>query len=192
MAFQGKLIIFTAPSGSGKTTIVKQIKSLIPNLAFSVSATSRPPRNGEIHGVDYYFLSPDDFKKKIEAKEFVEWEQVYEGKYYGTLKSEIEKKWSQGKHILFDVDVVGALNLKKQFGKDALTIFIKPPSIDELANRLKKRGTENEESLVQRINKAYKEMSFAPYFDKIIVNDNLENAVVETYRAITEYLDNKI
>ncbi len=192
MAFQGKLIIFTAPSGSGKTTIVKQIKSLIPNLAFSVSATSRPPRNGEIHGVDYYFLSPDDFKKKIEAKEFVEWEQVYEGKYYGTLKSEIEKKWSEGKHILFDVDVVGALNLKKQFGKDALTIFIKPPSIDELVNRLKKRGTENEESLVQRVNKAHKEMSFAPYFDKIIVNDNLENAVVETYRAITEYLENKI
>ena len=185
---KAKLIIFSAPSGSGKTTIVKEVlKTDIP-FAFSVSATSRAPREGEIHTKDYHFLSVNDFKEAIEKEHFLEWEEVYENQFYGTLKSEVEQKRQQGYNVLFDVDVVGGLNIKKFYGDEALAIFVMPPSIDELKNRLKGRGTETEESFNKRIDKAAEEMEYAKEFDVVVVNDDLNTAVKETIEAITNFI----
>ena len=187
---KGKLIIFSAPSGSGKTTIVKEIiKSDIP-FGFSVSATSREPRAGETHGKDYHFLSIKEFKNSIDKDHFLEWEEVYEDQFYGTLKSEVEEKRNQGLNVIFDIDVVGGVNVKKYYGDDALAIFIKPPSVEELKKRLTGRGTENAKSLKKRLDKAEKELTYAPKFDIVITNDKLENAVEETLFAIRDFLKN--
>jgi len=186
---KGKLIIFSAPSGSGKTTIVNWLMQQIPNLAFSVSATSRPIRPGEKNGVNYYFLSVDEFKKHIENDDFVEWEEVYENQFYGTLKSEIEKLRNEGKNIVFDVDVKGGINIKRLYGDDALSIFIKPPSIGELEKRLRNRNTDSEESIEKRIKKASYELQFEKYFDVVIVNDNLEEAEHKTLEVVSGFLN---
>jgi len=185
----GKAIIFSAPSGSGKTTLVKYLLSKNNDLSFSISACSRPRRENERKGKDYHFLNEVDFRSKIENDEFVEWEEVYKGNYYGTLKSEIERVWSEGKHVIFDVDVVGGLNLKKYFKEQALAIFVKSPSIETLAKRLTERGSETIESLEKRIEKAKSEMKYADQFDQIIVNDNLENAKAESERLVKNFLD---
>jgi guanylate kinase len=185
----GKCLIFSAPSGSGKTTIVKQLLKNDLNLEFSVSATSRQPREGEVNGKDYYFLSPDLFTEKIEKGDFIEWEEVYQGTYYGTLKSEIERIWEKGNNVIFDVDVVGGVNLKKIFGREALSVFIQPPSLEVLEQRLKNRATETDESLKKRLSKAAWEMEFAPKFDVVLVNDELEATcakVLEQVRNFTE------
>ncbi len=185
---KAKLIIFSAPSGSGKTSIVKEIlKSDIP-FGFSVSATSRKARKGETHGKDYYFFDVEEFKNKINNNEFLEWEEVYHSQFYGTLKSEVERLRNQGKNVLFDVDVIGGLNIKNYYGDDALSIFIKAPSVEELKNRLKGRGTENDESLQKRLEKAEYEMSFASQFDVVVVNDNLDDAVKECLNLIREFI----
>lgn len=186
----GKAIIFSAPSGAGKTTLVHHLLKTMPNeLEFSVSACSRDQRKGEVNGKDYYFLSVDDFKNKINNNEFVEWEQVYLNNYYGTLKSEIEKIWAKGKNVIFDVDVVGGLNLKKQFGSSALAVFVKAPSIQELENRLRSRNTETDESIARRIGKAHKEIEFESRFDKTIINENIEDAKEMAQKLIIEYLE---
>lgn len=188
MTQQGKLIIFSAPSGSGKTTIVHRILPLFPELQFSVSATSRAMRPGETDGKDYYFLSAEQFKNYRDQGKFLEWEEVYKDQFYGTLLSELDRIWAMGKHLVFDVDVKGGLNIKRQFPHNALAIFIQPPSVEELKSRLLKRGTETEESLKKRVGKAKEEMAYAPQFDKIIVNDDLEKAVEETRRTIHDFL----
>jgi guanylate kinase len=185
---QGKLIIFSAPSGAGKTTIVHHLIKIFPELEFSVSACSRPIRKDETYGVDYYFLSVEDFKQKIANNEFVEWEEVYKDNFYGTLKTEIERIWKKGKHIIFDMDVVGGLNLKKQFGDQALAIFVMPPSIEHLEKRLKMRETETPESIARRIGKAANELQTSDLFDKIILNDKLENAFAEAEKMVGEFI----
>ncbi len=185
---KGKLLIFSAPSGSGKTTIVRSLLQKMSNLEFSVSACSRAKRDGEVYGRDYYFLTPDEFRAKIDNNEFVEWEEVYPGSYYGTLKSEIERIWAKGNHVVFDVDVLGGLNLKKQFGDRALAIFVKPPTVDTLRQRLELRGTETPESLAKRVGKAVEEMSYAKNFDMIVVNDKLDEAIVEAERLVGEFI----
>ncbi|MFO7940814.1 MAG: guanylate kinase [Bacteroidales bacterium] len=187
--FSGKLIIFSAPSGSGKTTIVRHLLSQGLPLAFSVSATSRAPRGTEKHGREYYFLSPDEFRKYIEQNAFVEWEEVYADRYYGTLKSEVERLWSEGKHVLFDVDVVGGVNLKKQFGDRALSIFVKAPSIDVLEERLRKRSTETEAELKLRVEKADQEYNYARQFDVVLVNDDLQHAQKQAVELVCSFLD---
>lgn len=185
---KGKLIIFSAPSGSGKTTIVKEIlKTDIP-FGFSVSATSRPPRDGEVHAKDYYFFSIDEFNKRIEKGDFIEWEEVYHNQFYGTLKSEIERLRNIGKHVLFDIDVVGGLNLKKQFQEEALAIFILPPSFEELEKRLKGRGTEDAGSLKKRLDKSEQEINFASEFDVQIINDDLNIAINECILEIEKFI----
>jgi guanylate kinase len=186
---QGKVIIVSAPSGAGKTSIVKHVLQYLPELRFSTSATTRTMRKGEINGKDYHFLSVDDFKKGIKRDEFLEWEEVYANQFYGTLKSEIQRIWDEGKVVIFDVDVKGGLNIKKYFGNKALAIFVEPPTIEELENRLRKRGTETDESLRKRVEKAEYELTFAPKFDRIILNDNLDDAREEMLRAIREFLD---
>lgn len=186
----GKLIIISAPSGSGKTTIVKQILASGLNIEFSVSAASRQPRSNEINGRDYYFMSADEFRKRIENDDFLEWEEVYSGSFYGTLKSEIQRIWDKGNHVIFDVDVKGGLNIKKHDPEHALAIFIQAPSVAELGQRLKNRLTDTEETIKKRIAKAEYELSFAPQFDKIIINDNLEEAVKETYETIKAFIGN--
>jgi guanylate kinase len=187
----GKLIIISAPSGSGKTTIVKRaLASNDLNLKFSVSACSRKPRANETNGNDYYFLSADEFRKKIDNDEFIEWEEVYKDNYYGTLKSEVNRIWESGNNVIFDVDVVGGLNIKRQYPEKSLAIFIQPPSVGELENRLRNRSTDDEETIKKRVAKAEYELSFAPQFDKIIVNDVLEDAVKETHTSIKEFLHN--
>jgi guanylate kinase len=183
------MVIFSAPSGSGKTTIVQRLLEAGLPLEFSVSATSRKPRGKEVHGKDYYFLSVAEFKKSIDEKAFVEWEEVYHEQYYGTLTSEVHRIWENGKHIVFDVDVLGGLNIKKQFGEKALAVFIQPPSVEVLEQRLRNRGTDDEESLQKRIRKAEYELSFATQFDIQVINDDLENAVEETMIRITEFLN---
>ncbi len=186
---QGKLIIFSAPSGAGKTTIVRHLLRKFPQLEFSVSACSRERRSNEKEGVDYYFLSVDLFKEKIAKDEFVEWEEVYKDHFYGTLKSEVERIWSHGKHVIFDVDVEGGINLKKAYGEKALAVFVMPPSIKHLEERLKMRETETSESIKRRIGKAENELKTANQFDKIILNDNLRHAFEEAEKAVTEFLN---
>ncbi len=184
-----KLIVFSAPSGSGKTTIVRRILNIFSNLEFSISACSRPPRKGEENAKDYHFFSIDEFKKKIKNNEFVEWEEVYKGNYYGTLKSEIDRIWAKGNHVIFDVDVVGGINIKEKFKENALSIFVEAPSIEILEQRLRNRRTESEEQIKKRISKAKKELKFASKFDKIVTNNNLEQAVEETKKLINEFLE---
>ena len=184
----GKLIIFSAPSGAGKSTLVHYLLGCGFNMEFSVSATSRPPRGTEIHGVDYYFLTPDEFRQKIDNQEFLEFEEVYSNCFYGTLRSEVERITDQGKNIVFDVDVIGGLNIKKEFAEQALALFIAPPSIDVLYERLNTRGTDSSEMIKKRIAKAEFEMSFASQFDKVIVNEELERAKKEAEQTIREFV----
>ncbi|MBR4871080.1 MAG: guanylate kinase [Alistipes sp.] len=184
----GKLVIFSAPSGSGKTTIVKQLLKRFPQFEFSISATSRQPRGQEQNGVDYHFMSNEEFKERVARGEFVEWEEVYAGTCYGTLKSEMERIWAKGNVIIFDVDVMGGINLKKLFGEDACSMFIMPPSVEELERRLRGRGTDTEEVIQKRIAKAEFELSKAPEFDHIVVNDVLDVAVEEATAIISNFL----
>jgi guanylate kinase len=185
---QGKLIIFSAPSGAGKTTIVQYLLSKFPVLEFSISACSRAMRKDEKEGEDYYFLSVEEFKNKIEHNEFLEWEEVYTNHFYGTLKAEIERIWAKGHHVIFDVDVHGGLNLKKIFGKRALAVFVKAPSIQHLENRLKLRETETPESIARRIGKAEQEMLLAPQFDKIVLNDKMEHAFEQAEEIVKAFI----
>ena len=186
----GKLIVFSAPSGSGKTTIVRHLltqKEL--NLEFSVSATSREKRGTEVDAKDYYFLSIDDFKQHIKADEFLEWEEVYRDNFYGTLKTEIERIWALGKHVIFDIDVSGGLRIKRKFPEQTLAIFVKPPSIDELKIRLKKRQTETQDKINMRVAKASAELATAPLFDCIIENDVLKTAQKEAYTTVSQFIN---
>ena len=184
----GKLIIFSAPSGAGKSTLVQHLLGRGLELEFSVSATSRAARGTEQHGVDYYFLSPDEFRQKIDNQEFVEYEEVYPNCYYGTLRTEVERITCKNKNVVFDVDVVGGVNIKKQFGDRALSIFIAPPGIETLQQRLIDRATDSPEMIEKRVAKAAYEMTFAPQFDVTVINDNLETAKAETERLIREFL----
>lgn len=187
--FEGKLFVFSAPSGSGKTTIVRHLLAKEAfNLAFSISATSRAPRGFEKHGEDYYFISLKDFKNYIKAGDFLEWEEVYRDNFYGTLKTEVERLWAQKKHVIFDIDVAGGLRIKKKFPEKTLSVFVKPPSIDELKIRLKKRKTESEDKINMRIAKASVELATAPQFDKIIKNYDLEIALKEAEALISDFL----
>ncbi len=185
----GKLIIFSAPSGSGKTTIVKSLLAKNFNLEFSISATTRSIRGTEKHGIDYYFLSPDEFREKISANELLEWEEVYTNKYYGTLKSEVERITSKGKNVVFDVDVIGGLNIKKMFPNNSIAIFIQPPSIEVLKSRLIARGIDAPEVIKQRLNKAEEELTYAPKFDYIVVNNDLQTAINETEKLLKDFLE---
>lgn len=189
MSAKGKLIIFSAPSGAGKTTIVHRLLADLSNLEFSVSATSRAPRGDEQHGVDYYFISADEFRTRVNQDEFVEWEEVYAGQMYGTLFSEVERIWRKGHHVIFDVDVKGGLSLKKKFGNDALGIFVRPPSMEALEERLRLRATEPDEKIRIRLEKAANELSFESRFDVTIVNDNLERAVAEAETVVKKFLN---
>ena len=185
---EGKCIILSAPSGAGKTTIVRFLLSKFDDLSFSVSATSRARRSYEANGLHYYFISADEFRKKIEQDAFLEWEEVYTDQYYGTLKSEMQRIWNAGKHVIFDVDVVGGSNLKTYFGDKALAIFVKPPSIAVLEDRLRKRSTETEETLKARLSKAAHEMTYADKFDQILINDNLDKACAKACSMVQEFL----
>ncbi|WP_370477241.1 guanylate kinase [Tamlana flava] len=187
---KGKLIVFSAPSGSGKTTIVRHLLGLEDlNLEFSISATSREKRGTEVDGKDYYFLSAKEFKNKIKKEEFLEWEEVYRDNFYGTLKTEVERIWANGKNVIFDIDVSGGLRIKRKFPEETLAIFVKPPSIDELKIRLKKRKTESEDKINMRVAKASAELATAPLFDTIIVNDNLEKAFDEAYKKVSDFIN---
>lgn len=183
-----KLIIFSAPSGSGKSTIINYLLTQNLNLAFSCSATSRPPRGAEQHGVEYFFLSPEEFRTRIANDEFLEYEEVYQDRYYGTLKSQVEAQLEAGQNVVFDVDVVGGCNIKKFYGDRALSLFIQPPSVEELRKRLVGRGTDAPEVIESRVAKAEYELTFAPKFDQVIVNDDLEQAKAEALRLIKEFL----
>lgn len=185
----GKLIVFSAPSGSGKTTIVRHLLALEAlNLEFSISATSREPRGSEVDGKDYYFISLQDFKEHIKEEDFLEWEEVYRDNFYGTLKKEVHRIWALGKHVIFDIDVVGGLRIKKKFPERTLAVFVKPPSVDELKIRLKKRKTESEEKINMRIAKASIELATAPQFDHIILNDQLDKALKEATSLVKEFV----
>lgn len=184
----GKLVIFSAPSGAGKTTIVHHLLQVFPQLEFSVSATSRLPRGDEQHGVDYYFFSVEEFRKRVSEKAFVEWEEVYSDQLYGTLHAEVERIWRKGHHVIFDVDVKGGLNLKKQFGDRALSIFVMPPSVDALEERLRFRNTEPESKIQLRMSKAKNELEFATQFDKIILNDKLERALKIADQLVGDFI----
>lgn len=188
---QGKLIIFSAPSGSGKTTIVKYLLQKDLNLAFSISATSRPARGQERHGVDYYFLSQEAFAQKVSENAFLEWEEVYPGTCYGTLKEEVERLLQEGKNVVFDVDVVGGVNIKKFYGDRALAIFIKAPSVEELRKRLELRATDAPEVIEKRVAKATLELTYAPEFDVVVVNDQLERAYIETEKVVHNFVTDK-
>jgi guanylate kinase len=184
-----KLIIFSAPSGSGKTTIVRHLLKKFPQqLEFSISATSRPKRGLEENGKDYYYLSIEEFKQKIEHKEFLEWEEVYAGTHYGTLRSEVERIWSNGKNVIFDIDVEGGLNLKKLFGEIALSVFVMPPSIKILEERLNSRSTDSPESIARRLEKAEKEIKTADLFDVFILNEVLEEALLKAEKIVSDFL----
>lgn len=184
----GKLIIFSAPSGAGKSTIVNHLLKCYPTMEFSISACSRAPRGKEVHGKEYYFLGVEGFKAEIENDAFVEWEEVYENNFYGTLKSELDRIWSKGGIAVFDIDVVGGVNLKKQFGEQALSIFVKPPSIEELEKRLRNRKTETEDKLQMRLAKAEEELTYATKFDVVLENDILERALRKSEYIIEEFL----
>lgn len=185
----GKLIILSAPSGSGKTTIVKSLLTKDFNLEFSISATTRSIRGDEKHGVDYYFLSPDEFREKISSNELLEWEEVYTNKYYGTLKSEVERITAQGKNVVFDVDVIGGLNIKRMFPNNSIAIFIQPPSLEVLKSRLITRAIDEPEVIIQRLNKAKEELNYAKYFDYIVVNNDLQTAISETEKLLKDFLE---
>lgn len=187
---QGKLIVFSAPSGSGKTTIVRHLLAQEDlNLAFSVSCTTREPRGEEQHGVDYYFIDLKTFKNHIKASDFVEWEEVYRDNFYGTLQSEVERLWAEGKNVIFDIDVAGGLRIKKKYQDQTLAVFVKPPSIDELKIRLKKRSTESDDKINMRIAKASIELATAPQFDHVIKNYDLDVAKKEAYQLVKTFLD---
>lgn len=185
----GKIIIITAPSGAGKTSITRYLLNKFPQLAFSISAATREPRGNEKSGVDYYFMSLHDFEDKIENNEFVEWEMVYEGKYYGTLKNELERIWRENKVPVLDIDVKGAIHVQRQYPHTSLSIFILPPSIDELRKRLYGRGTDSEENIATRLNKATYEMSFSHSFNKVVVNHELHEACTETEETVRKFLE---
>ncbi|MGX1023276.1 guanylate kinase [Flavobacterium sp. CS20] len=188
----GKLIVFSAPSGSGKTTIVKHLLSKEDlNLEFSVSATSRAPRDYEIDGKDYYFMSLKEFKQHIKNDDFLEWEEVYRDNFYGTLKSEVQRIWNKGKHVIFDIDVVGGLDIKNIYPEQTLAVFVKPPSVEELKIRLKKRQTESDERINMRVAKASIEMATAPQFDKILINNDLNAALEDAYQLVKNFIDEK-
>lgn len=184
----GKVVIFSAPSGAGKTTITRYVLQEFPELEFSVSATTRAPRGTEKDGVDYYFLSPDAFRQRINEEKFVEWEEVYSGNFYGTLKSEVDRIWGAQRHVVFDVDVKGGINLKKYFGELALSIFIMPPSIDVLEKRLRRRGTETEAAIHTRVGKAFAELDFYREFDAIVINDVLDKTKVDVHTLVSGFL----
>ncbi|WP_295937457.1 guanylate kinase [uncultured Alistipes sp.] len=184
----GKVIIFSAPSGSGKTTIVRELLKRFPQFEFSVSATSRIPRGSEQHGRDYHFMTYEEFMQAVAQQRFVEWEEVYQGTCYGTLRSEVERIWAKGNIILFDVDVVGGINLKRIFGGDACSIFVMPPSIEELRRRLVGRGTDAPEVIEKRIAKAEFELTKATEFDRVVINDSLDEAILETIQIINEFI----
>lgn len=185
---EGKILIFSAPSGSGKSTIINYLLGKGLPLGFSVSATSRAPRGEEQHGKEYYFLSADEFRERIARGEFVEYEEVYPGCFYGTLKSEVERLWNEGRHIVFDVDVAGGVNIKKIFGDKARSIFIQPPSVAELRRRLINRATDTMEKIEQRVAKAEQELTFAPKFDFVVVNDDLQKAEDEAFALVSEFI----
>ncbi|MBR2049975.1 MAG: guanylate kinase [Rikenellaceae bacterium] len=185
----GKLLIFSAPSGSGKTTIVRRLLEQFSNLEFSISATSRAPRGAEKNGVDYYFLTAEEFAEAVAANKFVEWEEVYKGTCYGTLRSEMERIWTKGNVILFDVDVMGGIRLKEIFGEDAMSIFVMPPSIEELRRRLEGRGTDAPEVIEKRIAKASFELTKAPEFDRQVINDDLEVAVSQVAEIVKNFIE---
>ena len=185
-----KLIIFSAPSGSGKSTIINFLLKQNLNLYFSISATSRPPRGTEQNGVEYFFLTPEEFKQHIANNDFLEYEEVYPNRFYGTLKTQVEKQLSAGQNIIFDVDVVGGCNIKKFYGDRALSLFIQPPSIDELRNRLQKRGTDSPEIIENRVAKAEFELTFANKFDAVIINDNLEEAEIKALQIVQTFFNN--
>ena len=185
----GKLFVFSAPSGSGKTTLVHHLLQQNLPLGFSVSATSRPARTNEIDGKDYYFISEKEFQEKIKADEFIEYEEVYNGTFYGTLKAEIERLWKSGKHVVFDIDVKGGLNIKSQYPDETLVVFIHPPSLEELEKRLRNRGTESDEKIKQRLDKSASELTFSQDFDLILVNDDLFQAKQEVVRLVKKHLN---
>jgi len=188
---RGKLIVFSAPSGSGKTTLVHHlIAQRGLNLDFSISATSREKRGNEKDGKDYYFISLNDFKKQINEDNFIEWEEVYQGNLYGTLKSEIERIWSIGKHVIFDIDVVGGLRIKEKFPEQTLAVFVQPPAIEEMEFRLRNRKTDTEEKIKERVQKAERELKYSNRFDVVLVNDNLEKAKIEAYNLVSNFINN--
>lgn len=187
---QGKLIVFSAPSGSGKTTLVRHLLQQEElNLEFSISATSREKRNNETDGKDYYFLDTQAFKNRIKNDEFLEWEEVYRDNFYGTLKTEVKRIWGKGKNVIFDIDVSGGLRIKRKFPDQTLAIFVKPPSIDELKIRLKKRQTESNDKINMRIAKASAELATAPLFDVLVINDDLDNALAESYKLVSDFVN---
>jgi len=186
----GKLIVFSAPSGSGKTTIVRHLLEQPElNLEFSISATSREKRGLEIDGKDYHFITAEAFKKHIDKDEFVEWEEVYNNNFYGTLKSEVERIWKQGKHAIFDIDVIGGLRIKRKFPEQTLAVFVQPPSIEEMEKRLRNRKTDSEEKIVERVEKAERELQYAKDFDQILINDDLNKAKEEGYNMVKNFLN---
>ncbi|MBQ9474381.1 MAG: guanylate kinase [Bacteroidales bacterium] len=188
MSNNKKVILFSAPSGCGKTTIIGRLLKYFDCFEFSISATSRAPRSGERNGVDYYYMSTAEFKERVQRGEFLEWEEVYEGTCYGTLRSEIERIWDNGHVILFDVDVKGGMNLKRHFGSNALSIFVMPPSVEELERRLRSRGTENEESIARRLKRSIDELQESGNFDHTVINDDLDRAVLEVKKLIEEFI----
>ncbi|MEG1581111.1 MAG: guanylate kinase [Bacteroidaceae bacterium] len=185
---KGKMIIFSAPSGSGKSTLINYLMGQDLNLKFSISATSRPPRGTEQHGVEYFFLSPDEFRQKIKNNDFLEYEEVYKDRFYGTLKKQVEEQTLKGENVVFDVDVLGGCNIKNFYGDNALSIFIKPPTVEALKTRLQGRGTDSSEIIAQRIARAEYELSFASKFDTIIINDNLEQAKIDILTTVKNFL----
>ncbi len=184
------MIIISAPSGAGKTTLVKHLLSVRNDLEFSISACSRAKRDGELDGRDYYFMKKEEFRKKIDNNEFIEWEEVYPGSYYGTLRTEVYRIWNKGNHVIFDVDVVGGLNIKKQFAEKNLAVFIQPPSIEVLETRIRKRQSDSEDKIRERVNKAKWEMTFANKFDRIVVNNEISVAKIELLNLVNEFLNN--
>lgn len=187
-----KLIIFTAPSGAGKTTIVKHLLKVRQDISFSISACTRKQRYGEVNGMDYYFFSVSEFKRKIENEEFVEWEEVYENQFYGTLESEIERIWALGKHVIFDIDVKGAHRIKRKYKQRALTVFVKPPSFEHLKQRLINRKTEDENSLQRRISRVKEEMTYERFFDVTVVNNNLDVALQDAEKFVNDFVEEKM